>query len=51
MTFTIIRCVRGTVDDEAELYLAYMLGSITFPATTFRMDPARRRNVLCSYQM
>lgn len=42
MTFIIISYVRGSVDYETGFYLAYMLGSITFPATSFLMEATQK---------
>lgn len=42
MTFIVISYVRGSVDYETSFYLAYMLGSITFPATSFLMESAHK---------
>jgi hypothetical protein len=40
ITFIVISYVRGSVDYEAGFYLAYTLGSVTFPVTSFLMESA-----------
>lgn len=41
MVYISITYIRGTVDYEAAFYLAYMVGSITFPLSSFVMEVAR----------
>ena len=40
ITFIVISYVRGSVNYEAGFYLAYALGSVTFPVTSFLMESA-----------
>jgi hypothetical protein len=41
MVFISVSYVRGAVDYEAGFYVAYMVGSISFPLTSIGMDVAR----------
>lgn len=40
MSFIAVSYVRGTVDYEAGFYLAYILGSVSFPIISFVLETA-----------
>lgn len=42
MTFIVLSYVRGSVNYETGFYLAYLVGSISFPVTSFLMESAHR---------
>lgn len=46
MTFIVTSYVRGSVDYETGFYLAYIVGSVTFPATSFVLESVHTVNRL-----